>query len=59
MPFYQYLLKGMADEMDAAVLQKQNELMPRAEKIISGIRDKGEQERAKGYFERRMRMWSA
>lgn len=59
MPFYQYLLKGMADEMDAAVLQKQNEIMPRAEKVLSGIRDKGEQERAKGYFERRMRMWSA
>ena len=59
MPFYQYLLGEMADEMDSVILQKRNEIMPRVEEILSGIRDKGEQGRAKDYFERRMRMWSA
>lgn len=59
MPFYQYLLKGYADEMDAAVLAKQNELMPKVSGIIASIKDETEKELAMSFVHQRFKIWAA
>lgn len=59
MPYYQYVLKGIADEMDAAILEKQGELMPKAEQVLSGIKDANELELARNFIRQRLKLWVA
>ena len=59
MPFYQYILKGMADEFDAAVLAKQGELMPKVNDIVASLGSEEERELARNFIQHRFRVWAA
>lgn len=60
MPFYQYILKEVADEMDATILEKQEELMPKVKQAIANVADEDERELAKSFIERRIfKTWAA
>lgn len=58
-PFYQYILKGMADEFDAAVLAKQGELMPKVNDIVASLGSEEERELARNFIQHRFRVWAA
>lgn len=53
-PYYQHLIKSLADQMDAAILLKQQELLPKALEAISQIADPIQKELAKELVRKRI-----
>ena len=60
MPFYQYILKELADEMDAAILEKQEEMMPKVRSAMNCVSNEDERAIAQSFIEKRiLKMWAA
>ena len=60
MPFYQYILKELADEMDAAILEKQEEMMPKIRQAIDCVSGDDEKMIAEAFINKRiLKMWAA
>lgn len=59
MSYSQYVLKGIADELDATMMAKQQEIIPRVKQILSSIDDPDEAEVAKEFIKKRLNLWTA
>lgn len=57
--YAQFLLKGIADELDTVIVAKQQEIMPKIKAALNNITDPDEIAVAKDFINRRLRMWSA
>lgn len=59
MPFYQYLLKEYTDELDACILEKQEETMLKTQGVIDRLSDKDKEIAEEFVRKRVLRTWAA
>ena len=59
MSYSQYILKGIADDIDASILAKRQEALPKIREVLSSIEDPDEELIAKDFIEKRMKLWSS
>lgn len=56
--YSQFLLKGIADELDATIISKQQEMMPKIKEALNNITDPDEAVIAKDFINKRLHMWA-
>lgn len=58
MTYSQYVLKGLADIMDAQIINVQQKIMPSIKRAIECINDRDEKILAESYIQHRLKLWA-